>query len=162
MSFNLLDATAEVTEEHCHKTRRTLMSPQECKIARCTPNQLEMKPISPSLAPYLSHVPHHREQVSWLPLGNYRDSLRHLSQVYMDINFFRATRRKLHAHHIVSRWELIPCLWLKRWANFPQALQEEFSLSNRYVRETLLFSLSSGMDPERPWLKRRPHFPAVA
>ena len=26
-------------------------APQECKIARCTPNQLEMKPISPSLAP---------------------------------------------------------------------------------------------------------------
>ena len=25
--------------------------PQECKIARCIPNQLEMKPISPSLAP---------------------------------------------------------------------------------------------------------------
>ena len=24
---------------------------QECKIAWCTPNQLEMKPISPSLAP---------------------------------------------------------------------------------------------------------------
>ena len=26
-------------------------APQECKIARCTPKQLEMKPISPSLAP---------------------------------------------------------------------------------------------------------------
>ena len=26
-------------------------APQECKIARCTPNQHEMKPISPSLAP---------------------------------------------------------------------------------------------------------------
>ena len=26
-------------------------APQECKIARCAPNQLEMKPISPSMAP---------------------------------------------------------------------------------------------------------------
>ena len=39
-------------------------TPQECKIARCTPNQLEMKPISSSLAPYLSRVPHHTRQ--WL------------------------------------------------------------------------------------------------
>ena len=37
---------------------------QECKIARCTPNQLEMKPISPSLAPYLSPVPQNTVQVA--------------------------------------------------------------------------------------------------
>ena len=74
-----------------------------------------------------------------LPWGNYRDSLRHPSQVYMNINFSTATRGKLHAPHIISRLELIPRLWLKRWANFPQAPQEEFSLSNRYVRTTLCF-----------------------
>ena len=34
---------------HCHNKRRTLMSPQECKINWCTPNQLKMKHISPSL-----------------------------------------------------------------------------------------------------------------
>ena len=39
-------------------------APQECKIARCTPNQLEMKPISPSLAPQLSRVPHYTVQVA--------------------------------------------------------------------------------------------------
>ena len=40
------------------ESRRTLSqnemstdAPQECKIAWCTPNQLEMNPISPSLAP---------------------------------------------------------------------------------------------------------------
>ena len=103
MSFNLLDGTAKSPEEHCHKTRRTLMSPQECKIARCTPNQLEMKPISPSLAPYLSRVPHHTEQVAGLPFGNYRDCLRHPSQVYMNNNFSTANRGKPHASHIVSR-----------------------------------------------------------
>ena len=47
----LLDGTRESPQEHCQKTRRTLMSPQECKIAQCTTNQLEMKPISHSLAP---------------------------------------------------------------------------------------------------------------
>ena len=29
--------------EYCHNKRRTLMSPQECKIDWCTPNQLKMK-----------------------------------------------------------------------------------------------------------------------
>ena len=104
---------------------------QECKIARYTPNQLEIKPISHSLAPKLSRVPQNTVQVAWLPWGNYRDSLRHPRQVYMNIHFSTAARRKYNAPHIVSRWELIPCLWLKRWASFPQAPQVEFSLSNR-------------------------------
>ena len=69
----------------------------------------------------------------------YRDSLRQPSQVYMNINFTTAARKKLHAPHIVLRWELISCFWLKRWANFPQVPQVEFSLSNRYVRGTLCF-----------------------
>ena len=109
-------------------------------------------------------VPHHTEQVLWLPLENYRDCLRHPSQVYMNINFSRATRGKIHAHHIISRWELIPCLWLKRWANFPQALQE-FFLSSRYVRGTLCFLSQVEWTPRGPdskegrislqWLKFR-------
>ena len=61
------------------------------------------------------------------------------SQVNMNINFSTAARGKLHGRHIISRWELIPCLWLKRWPNFPQAVQVELSLSNRYVRGTLCF-----------------------
>ena len=55
----MLHGTPETLEEHCHKSRRTLMSPQESEIAWCTPNQLEMKPASPALAPEPSHVPHH-------------------------------------------------------------------------------------------------------
>ena len=50
-SLNVLDGTQESPQHHCHKMRGTLLSPQECKIAGCTPSQLEMKPISPSLAP---------------------------------------------------------------------------------------------------------------
>ena len=57
----------------------------------------------------------------------------------MNINFSTAVWRKFHAPHIVSRWELIPCLWLKRWASFPQAPDGEYSLSNRSVRGTLCF-----------------------
>ena len=57
----------------------------------------------------------------------------------MNTNFSTATRGKLHAPHIVPRWELIPCLLLKVWTNFPPALQEEFSLSSREVRGTLCF-----------------------
>ena len=55
------------------------------------------------------------------------------------MNISRATRGKFHAPHIVPGWELIPCLWLKIWANFPPATQVEFSFSNRYVRGTLCF-----------------------
>ena len=50
-SLDFLDGTPESPEDHGHKTRATLLSPQGCKIAQCTPRQLEMKPISPSLAP---------------------------------------------------------------------------------------------------------------
>ena len=57
----------------------------------------------------------------------------------MNINISTATRGKLHAQLIVPRCELIPCLWLKIWANFPPAPQVEFSLSNMYVRGTMCF-----------------------
>ena len=75
----------------------------------------------------------------WLPWRIDIDSLRHPSPVDMNINISTATRGKIHALHIVPRWELIPCLWLKIWANFSPATQVEFSLSNRYVRGTLCF-----------------------
>ena len=61
-----------------------------------------------------------------------------VSSLY-EYNFSTATRGMLLAPHIVPRWELIPCLWLKRWANVPQAPQEEFSLSIRDVRDSLCF-----------------------
>ena len=77
--------------------------------------------------------------MAWLPWGINIDSLRHPSQVNMNINISTETRGKLHAPHIVLSWELIPSLWLKIWAKFPSAPQVEFSLSNRYVRGTLCF-----------------------
>ena len=43
------DGTKENPQELCHNNRRTLMSPQECKIYWVTPNQLKVKHISPSL-----------------------------------------------------------------------------------------------------------------
>ena len=92
---------------------------------------------SPSLASVQCPVPHHTGQLAWLPLGNSRDSLRHPSQVYRNTNCSTGTRGKLHAPHIILRRELIPKILLKREANFPQAPQEETSISNRYVRGTL-------------------------
>ena len=79
------------------------------------------------------------EQVASLPLENYRYYLRNQSQVYMNINFRTATRGKFHAPHIIPGWEQIRSLWWKRWANFPQAPQEEFSLSSSDLRGTLWF-----------------------
>ena len=40
------------------------MSPQECEIAWCSPNQLEMMTDSPALASEQSPVPHDTEQVA--------------------------------------------------------------------------------------------------
>ena len=58
------------------------MSPQECEITRCSPNQLEMMTNSPALASEQCPIPNHTGQLAWLPLGNCTDSLRQQSQVY--------------------------------------------------------------------------------
>ena len=60
----MLDGTTQSPQDHWYKMRGTLLSHQECQIARCTPSQLEMKPISISLASQLSCVPHNTEQVA--------------------------------------------------------------------------------------------------
>ena len=99
----MLDRTTEGPPEIPHKSRRTLMSPQECEIAWCGPNQLEVMTNSPALASEQCPIPHHTGQLAWLPLGNSRDSLRHPSQVYRNTNFSLGTRGKLHELHIVSR-----------------------------------------------------------
>ena len=54
----------KVPKEHSHKMRGTLLSLQEHKIARCTPSKLEMKHISPSVAP--SYPLFHIIQNKWL------------------------------------------------------------------------------------------------
>ena len=113
------------------------MSQQECETARCSPNQLEMVTNSPALASEQCPFPHHTGQLAWLPLGNSRDSLTHPSQVYRNTNFSTGSGGNLHAPHIISRTELIPRILLKRYSTFPQATQEEPSLSNQYVRATL-------------------------
>ena len=113
-SLDLLDGNSESPPEDPHMSRRTLMSPQECEIARCSPNELEMTTNSPALASEQCPIPHHTGQLAWLPLGNSRDSLRRLSQVYRNTYFNTGICGKLHAPHIISRRELIPRILLKR------------------------------------------------
>ena len=112
--LDLLDRTTESAPEIPHKSRRTLMHPQKCEIAQCSPNQLEMTTNTLALALQQCPVPHHTGKLGWLPLRNSRDSLRHPSQVNRNNNFSTGTRGKLHAHHIVSRRQLIPRILLKR------------------------------------------------
>ena len=97
-----------------HKSRMTLMSPQECEISRCSPYQLEMMTNSRALASEQCPIPHHTWQLVWVHLGNPRDSLGHTSQVYRNTNFSTGTQGKLHLSHIISRRELIPSILLKR------------------------------------------------
>ena len=99
----MLEGTTESAPEIPHKSRRTLMSPQECEIMQCSPNQLEMMTNSPALASEQCPVPHHTGQLAGLSLGISRDSLRHPSQVYWETNFSTGTRGKLYAPHIISR-----------------------------------------------------------
>ena len=65
MSLDLLDATPEGRQEHPHKSRMTLMSPTECEIVRCIPNQLEMMPNSTLLDLEQSPVPNHTVGLSY-------------------------------------------------------------------------------------------------
>ena len=68
--LDLLDGTTESPQEIPQKSRRTLMSIQECEIHRGSPNQLKIKPYFPALAPELFPVPHQTRQVALLPLGD--------------------------------------------------------------------------------------------
>ena len=69
-SLDLLDGTPESPQEQPKKYRMTLMSPKECEIVRCNPNQFEMTPDSPVLDVMQSPVPHTTRQVACLTLGN--------------------------------------------------------------------------------------------
>ena len=68
-SLDLLDGTTESPREIPQKSRRTLMSLQEYEIPRGCPNQLNIKPYFPALAPEQFPVPHQTQQVALLPLG---------------------------------------------------------------------------------------------
>ena len=68
----MLDRTKESPPEIPHKSRRTVMSPQECEIAQSSPNQLEMMTNFPALASEQCPIPHHTGQLASLPLGNSR------------------------------------------------------------------------------------------
>ena len=128
------------------------MSPQECQIARCSPNQLEMTTNSPALDSEQCPIPDHTGRLAWLPLGNSRDSLRHRSQVYRNTIFSLGTRVNLHALHIVSRRPDSQDS-IKELGHIPTTPQEEPSLSNRYVRGTLNLLSHVQWIPRFPELK---------
>ena len=132
----MLDGTKESPPEVPNKSRRTLMSLQECQIAWCSPNQLEMTNNPAALASAQCPIPDNTGRLSWLPLGNSRDSLRHPSQVYRNTSFSLGIRGKLRALHIFSRRAYSQDS-IKEIGHIPTTHQEEPSLSNRYVRGTL-------------------------
>ena len=53
----MLDGNLEIPPEYPDKSRRTLMSRQECEIALSSPDQLEIMPDSTALAPEQFPVP---------------------------------------------------------------------------------------------------------
>ena len=60
----MLDGSTESLTDIPHTYRRTLMSQQECEIAQCSPNQLEIMTDSPALASEQYPGPHHTGQVA--------------------------------------------------------------------------------------------------
>ena len=132
----MLDGTKESPPEVPNKSRRTLMTPQECQIDRCSANQLEMTTNSPAWASEQCPISYHTGRLAGLPLGNSRDSLRHPSQVRRNKNFCVRTRGKHHALHIISR-RADSQNSIKEVGHIPTTPQEEPSLGNRYVRGTL-------------------------
>ena len=145
----MLDGTKESPPEVPNKSRSTLMSPHECQIARCCPNQLEMTTNPCALASEQCSIPNHTGRLPWLPLGNSRDSLRDPSQVYRNTSFRLGTRGKLHALHIVSR-RVDSQDSIKEVGHIPTTPQEEPYLSNRYVGGTLNFLCSVQWIPRFP------------
>ena len=63
-SADLLEGIPKNPQEHCHKSRATLRSPEQCEKAPCTPNQLKIRLDSPAWAPEPSHIPHQTRQVA--------------------------------------------------------------------------------------------------
>ena len=55
--LDVLNGTTESPPEIADKSKRTLMSLQECEIALASPNQLEIKPDSPALSAVQFLVP---------------------------------------------------------------------------------------------------------
>ena len=76
------------------------MSPQECQIDQCSPNQLEMTTKSHALTSEQCPIPYHTGQLAWLPLGNSRDFLRPPSQVYR--NTIAAQELEESSMHAIS------------------------------------------------------------
>ena len=109
----MLDGNPESPQEQPHKCRMTLMSPKECEIVQCNPNQFEMTPNSPVLEEVQSHFPHPTGQVACLTFGNYRDSLIYTSLIQRNTNLSTGARGKLHGRHIISRKERVPRILLK-------------------------------------------------
>ena len=60
----MLDRTTESPLEIPHKSRRTVMSVQECEKAQCSPNQLKMMTNSHALASEKSPITHHTGKVA--------------------------------------------------------------------------------------------------
>ena len=117
------------------------MSPQQCEIARCSPNQLEMTTKSHAWTSEQCPIPYHTGQLAWLPLGNSRDSLRHPSQVYRNTNFSTGTRRNLHVPHVVR----------EKRADSQDSIKEVGHLST---------STSRGAFPQQSVCERDPEFAA--
>ena len=77
----MLNGTPERPQEHPHKSRMTLMSPKEFEMVWCITDSLEMMPNYPVLDLEQSPIPNYTRQVACLTLGNWRESLRHPSQI---------------------------------------------------------------------------------
>ena len=161
-NLDFLDGTSENPQEHCHKTRRTLLSAQECKIDWCTPNQLKMIWVDWSQFPCIGSIAI-SYSTSYTPSGltSFRKIQRFPETPISSLeeyqfkwrNWSKSTFNPYHLEMIadtLSLTEKISQLSKRtsRWV-FPQ----------EYVCErNPVFSALSEVDQDMPWLERRPVF----
>ena len=133
----MLDGTTESPPEVPHKSRRTLMSPQDCQIAQCSPNQLEMTTNSPALASEQCPISPSYRTIDLASFGKLQTFAETPVSSLQEHQFQHRNSMKASCTPYHLRREQIARILLKKLATSPQAPQEEPSLSNRYVRGTL-------------------------
>ena len=159
-SLDLLDWTLESPQQDCHKTRRTLMSPQERKIDWCTPNHLRWSTfplhwINSRLSFHIISnkcldILYNNPEIPW---DNHLKSIgTSISVKQQDVKPGHAILSGVKSWFPVFEWSGKP--------SFHKHLKRSFPLG--ICERDPVFYASSEMDPEMPWLERSPNFPAEA
>ena len=157
-SLDFFDRTSESGQEHCNKTRWTLMSTQECKIARCN---TRWSPFPPHLL--LSYPVFHSIQYKWFDFLEESTEIpwdTRLKSIWILILVQQLEETSMHPiSSQVESW--FPVFVWRFEPTFHQHLKWSFPSAIGMWEGPCVFCLKWN-GPQRTLLKRRPVFPALA